>query len=215
MQQSLFQEKYSWPLRIWHWLTFIIVTALLFTVFVSQSFLDGEHTGIVITGAAAKKGSVLTEQQVRTMVGSLRQTIWKWHTYFGYVLGGLFLFRLVLEFFQPKEQRFITKFKKGLTASKNTADKKDGRHYRFVKFIYALFYILLATIVITGLLMAFYDNDPAMSKDTFHNIKEIHEKCYYILLGFLFIHLAGVIKAEFGKDKNITSRMINGGNDIA
>ena len=215
MQQSLFHEKYSWQLRIWHWLTFIIVTALLFTVLVSQTFLDVEHTGIVITRAAAKKGAVLTEQQSRLMVGSLRDTIWKWHTYFGYVLGGLFLFRLLLEFFQPKEERFITKFKKGLSESKNKEDKKDGRHYLFVKFIYALFYILLTTIVITGLLMAFYDNDPAMSKDTFHSIKEIHEKCYYILLGFLFIHLAGVIKAEFGKDKNITSRMINGGNDIA
>ena len=211
MQQTLFREKYSWSLRIWHWLTFIIVTALIFTVLVSDTFLDGEHTGIVITSAAAKKGALLTEDQSRLMVGSLRHTIWKWHTYIGYVLSGLFLFRLVLEFFQLKEQRFITKFKKGLTASKNTADKKDGRHYLFVKFIYALFYILLTAIVITGLLMAYYDNDPAMSKATFHDRKEIHEKCYYILLGFLFIHLAGVIKAEFTKDKNIISGMVNGG----
>ncbi|MBI2730271.1 MAG: cytochrome b/b6 domain-containing protein [Sphingobacteriales bacterium] len=210
MQQALFHERYSWSLRIWHWLTFIIVAALIATVLVSDTFLDGQHTRFIVSTATERKGAVLTPDQTKEVVITLRQTIWKWHTYLGYVLGGLFAFRLLLEFFQTKEERFVRKFKKGFAASKQAADKKEGKHYFIVKIIYALFYILLTTIVITGLLMAFYDDDPAMSKETFHDIKEIHEKCYYILLVFLLIHLGGVIKAEFGKDKNIISRMVHG-----
>ncbi|MGE5107589.1 MAG: cytochrome b/b6 domain-containing protein [Sphingobacteriales bacterium] len=213
MQQTLFREKYSWSLRIWHWLTFIVVAALIFTVLVSDTFLDGQHTRFVITNAAERKGAILTADQSKEMVINLRHTIWKWHNYLGYILGGLFLFRLLLEFFQPGEEKFISKLKKGLTASKNTTAevKNDGRHYFFIKIIYVLFYILLTTIVITGLWMAYYDNDPAITKETFHDVKEIHEKCYYILLVFLLLHLGGAIKAELGKDKNIISRMVNGG----
>lgn len=212
MQQSLFNERHTITLRLWHWLTFLIVAILIFTVLVSDTFLDGQHTKAVVTYAAQRKGAALTNDQAREIVISLRATIWKWHNYFGYVLVGLYILRLLIEFFQPKDQRFVFKFKKGMKAASDSSDKKSGRHYLLVKILYAFFYLLLTGIAVTGLWLAFYKDDPAVSNETFDEIKELHENGYNMLLVFLFLHLAGVIRAEFGKDKNIISRMINGGN---
>lgn len=211
MQPSLLPEKYSLSLRIWHWVTFLIVTVLIITVLINDTVLDEDAAPAVIMQAAAKKAATLSKDQSAAILEPLRETVWEWHTWLGYALGVLFLYRIGLEFFQLKEERFAFKLKKGMASAKNSTNKKSARHYLLVKIIYAFFYILLTGIVITGLWLAFYKEDSSVAKETFNDIKELHENCYNILLVFLFLHLGGVIRAELGKDKHIISRMINGG----
>lgn len=212
MQQTIFNERFSLSLRIWHWLTFIMISIQIFTVMVGETFLDWQHSSFVINAAASRKGATLTHEQNSEIVMSLRDTIWKWHTYFGYIIIGLFVFRILLEFFQPKEERFTVKFKKGLNATRNSDDPKNAKHYLLVKFIYAIFYILMAAIVGTGLWLALNNNNPS-AREMFGEVRELHETCYHILLGFLFLHFGGVILNEFGKNKGLISGIINGGKD--
>ncbi|MBI3720021.1 MAG: cytochrome b/b6 domain-containing protein [Sphingobacteriales bacterium] len=212
MQQTIFHEKFSWSLRIWHWLTFVMVSIQIFTVMVGETFLDWQHSNFIINAAATRKGVMLTQEQSREMVMSLRDTIWKWHTYFGYVLIGLFVFRILLEFFQPKEERFTVKFKKGMNAAQNSDDTKNGKHYLLVKFIYAIFYVLMAGIVGTGIWLALNNGNPS-ARETFGEVRELHETFYHVLLGFLFLHLGGVILNEFGKNKGLISYIFNGGKE--
>jgi cytochrome b561 len=211
MQEAVFQDKYALSLRIWHWLTFIVVTILIITVLVNDTVLNEETAPAVITRAATEKAVVLNKDQAAAILEPLRETVWEWHTYLGYALGVLFLFRIAAEFFQPAEEKLIAKVKRGITLAKNSNNRKEGRHYLFVKILYTGFYILLTGIVITGLWLAFFKEDNTFSKETIAAIKELHENFYNILLVFLFLHLAGVLRAELGKDKNLISRMINGG----
>lgn len=211
MKTTLFQERHSAALRLWHWSTLIVTCLLLFSIAVSKTFLSGPHAGFVIDHAAARKGIHMNFDQVREIIGSLRQTIWKWHIRFGYFLSGLFVFRIMIEFFQPRELWFSSKVKRGIRAIKNKEERKTGRHYLIVKSIYFLFYGLMAAMVISGLWLAWHRNDQAITEEQFHSVKEIHEASFNFLLLFLLIHLVGVIRAERGKHRNIVSAMINGG----
>jgi cytochrome b len=210
MNQSIFSDRYSFSIRAWHWLTFLVTFFLLFTIAVSKTFLNGQHTFFVISHTTSRYGAKLTGQQVGETVIALRATIWKWHTKAGYLLSGLFAFRILVEIF---ERRSITGIKKAFSAFK-LKTRKDSRLYLLVKITYLVFYCLFATITFTGLWMAFYKNDPSINDEKFHGVKEIHEACFNFILLFILFHLAGVIRAELGKHKNLVSGMIHGNKEF-
>ena len=78
-----------------------------------------------------------------------------------------------------------------------------------IKTLYAVFYVLLIVMVVTGLCLAFRDSVPALRK--MHFIKEIHGFIMYLIIGFIIVHIAGVIIGERKGHKGIVSDMINGG----
>ena len=47
-------------------------------------------------------------------------------------------------------------------------------------------------------------------KETAHDIKELHEAVYNIILIFVPLHVAGVVVADIRDEKGIISNMING-----
>lgn len=202
-----FNERQSRAMRLWHWLTVIITGLLLITIFVSKTYLNGMRTGQTIEQTTSKFGAKLNQQQVGETVVALRNNIWRSHIYFGYALSILFGFRLLIELFTGK---LVKSFRKGLSFSKLKQERKTAVHYLIVKTIYFLFYMMLGTIVITGLWMAYYRGSNAVSPERFHGVKEIHETCFNLLLLFIFVHLIGVIRAERDKHKNIVSGMIHG-----
>jgi len=79
-----------------------------------------------------------------------------------------------------------------------------------VKSLYAIFYLLLIIMVVTGLFLAFEDFF-APYKAIRHSVKEFHGFCMYLIIGFIVIHIAGVFLAERKDSKGIVSDMINGG----
>lgn len=211
MKQVSFRESHSGLLRLWHWASVIVTGLLLFTVFVSKTFLNVFHTKDSILHSLTGSGVKLTQEQAWGAALALRDYVWQWHTRFGFVLAGLFGFRLLIEVLQLKEERFFTRIRRALAQLRRKEMVPQAKHYFIVKMIYLLFYGLLATIVFTGLWM----NNNIQLKETaaerFHSVKEIHENAFLFLLLFIFLHLVGLIRAERGKYKDVVSDMINGG----
>jgi Ni/Fe-hydrogenase 1 B-type cytochrome subunit len=59
-------------------------------------------------------------------------------------------------------------------------------------------------------LMIHFSQDLCMLKETSHDIKEIHELVFNIILYFVPLHIAGVIIADNRDEKGLISTMING-----
>jgi len=205
-------KKYAAPLRFWHWANAIIISGSLITVLINSTITNGRTSATLIKDELQKAGANVTTDQARSTSHALGDSVWDIHVYFGYALAALLVFRLLLEFFQVADQKFIRKIKNAYTKFKVTkANREAARHELAVKTIYSLFYILLIIMVVTGLFLAFEDALVAY-KSIRHSVKNIHGFCMYLALAFIIIHLAGVFLAERKKESaGIVSDMINGG----
>ena len=210
MKPVSFRESHSAAIRFWHWSSFIVVGFLLMTIFVGKTFLDFRQTASTIQQTLEQKHIQINSDQASDLAFTLREMIWKWHTIFGYILCGLLGFRLLIEFLQPKEQQFLARMKRAYFFYRHKHDMPQNKHYLTVKTIYLIFYLLIMTMAGTGLWLAFNRNTELVIGGDFHTVKEVHENCMILILLFIFIHLAGVIRAERKKYKGVVSDMING-----
>ncbi|MDN3582065.1 cytochrome b/b6 domain-containing protein [Mucilaginibacter flavus] len=205
-------KKYSWPLRLWHWLNLVVIGGSLITVLINSTITDRQPISKLVQTELQKSGVTITGQEAGSVAHSLEDNVWNVHIYFGYVLVALLLFRLLLEFFQLADQKFIRQFKSAYHQYKITKKNREAaQHEWVVKLIYTVFYLLLVIMAVTGLFLAFEDA-MAPYKAIRHNVKDVHGFCMYLIIAFIVVHIAGVLLAE-RKDtgKGIVSDMINGG----
>lgn len=204
-------KKYASSLRLWHWVNMLVITGSLLTVLLNSTLLKSRNDAPVIKAALHHAGAIVTDDQVKSVTHDLSDKVWDVHVYFGYGLAALLLFRIILEFFQLADQKFIRILK---TAWRNFKDTKKqrmaSRHELAVKTIYAIFYFLLFVMVITGLFLAFEDFFEPY-KSIRHSVKEVHNFGMYLVLAFIIVHVTGVFLAERKESKGIVSDMINGG----
>lgn len=151
---------------------------------------------------------IITDDNAGTILHTLREEIWALHTWFGYGLIALLLFRLISEFFQLADQKLIRGIKSAYQHYNIVKQNRVARHELVVKTIYALFYLMLITIAVTGVILV-YRHD--IVKEVTQPAKEIHEITMYLIMAFIAIHLVGVFLGERNKSKGIVSDMINGG----
>jgi Ni/Fe-hydrogenase 1 B-type cytochrome subunit len=204
-------KKYSTSLRVWHWANTIVISGSLITVLINATITDDGVVSTLIKDELKNAGTTVSNKQAGSVAHALSDSVWSIHTYFGYVLVGLFLFRLVFEFFQLADQKFIRKMKSVYRQFQSTKKERElAKHELTVKAIYAAFYILLVVMAVTGLFLAFEDL-LAPFKSIRHSVKEVHGFCMYLIIAFIFVHLAGVFLAERKDNKGIVSDMINGG----
>ena len=201
------QKKYSSGLRLWHWLSAMIISGSLLTVLADSTITNGHTNAGVIQKSFAEKNVTISQDQARSAAHEIGDRVWQLHTYFGYVLIALFIFRLALEFSHRADQKLIRKLKSAYAQLKGEPNKQ-AKHDLVVKFLYLIFYMLLGIMAITGLCMAFEDDVPALK---IHALREIHSFCMYLIIAFIIVHLAGVFLAERNNAKGIVSDMINGG----
>jgi len=204
-------KKNSAPLRLWHWLTVLIISGSLITVLINSTITDKhEITSLVKEKIQETKG--IDNNLSRSVAGALEDKVWAIHTYFGYCLAGLLLFRLLLELFQLADQKFIRKLRSAGNQFKHVKEKRQAALHDFtVEIIYSVFYCLLAIMVVTGLALAF-DDDFQFLRSIHHPVRSVHGFCMYLILVFIIVHVAGVFLAERKKEsKGIISDMINGG----
>lgn len=203
-------KKYSSTIRLWHWLNAVVISGSLLTVLLDATLFDKRPNAALIKTELKGAGAAITDSQARAAAHALNDKVWDIHVYFGYTLAGLLLFRLILEFFQLADQKFIRKIKSAyhqyFIIKKN---RELARHEFWVKTLYAVFYLMLLTMVVTGLCLAFEDDVPWLK--SIHAFREIHSFTMYLVIGFIIVHLAGVFLAERKDDKGIVSDMINGG----
>jgi Ni/Fe-hydrogenase 1 B-type cytochrome subunit len=200
-------KKYSANIRLWHWLSAITIVGSLLTVLINSTLFDKRTNTEFIANELKNAGAIVTNPQAKAVAHGLEDKIWDLHVYLGYFLVALFIYRLLLEIFQLRDQKFFNKLKLAFQyKSINPSTKKD----LFVKLLYLLFYVLLSLMVITGLSIKF-DEEIGISKSFSHSLKEIHGFIMYIILSFIVIHILGVFLAERTDQKGIVSDMINGG----
>jgi len=203
-------RKYSSSIRLWHWLNAVIITGSLLTVMINSTVMEAWTNASLITDKLKEKGVKITEDQARSVAFALSDKVWAVHTYLGYALAGLFLFRIILEFFELADQKLIRKIKSARQSFlSRQEDRISSRNEMLIKALYTVFYVLLMAMVVTGLCLAFRENIPVLRQ--MHFIKEIHGFTMYLVIGFILVHIAGVLIGERKRHKGIVSDMINGG----
>jgi Ni/Fe-hydrogenase 1 B-type cytochrome subunit len=208
-QEIQVKRKYSSTLRLWHWLNALVIIGSLTTVLINSTLNDRKDA--VTVYQQNTENAALSAAQIQSVVHQQEDRVWEIHVYFGYALAGLLLFRLVLEFFQLADQKFIRLLKFTYLHYKETKEHRFKAQKKFVvKLVYVVFYILLIIMVSTGLTMVFQD-DLGISRNIGHNVKEVHGFTMYLILTFIAAHIVGVYLAERSDQRGITSDMINGG----
>ncbi len=133
----------SFSLRLWHWLNVIIISGSLITVLINSTITDKQNiTSLVKEKIKDTKG--IDNDLSRSVAGALEDRVWAIHVYFGYCLAALLVFRLLLEFFQLADQKFIRKLKDaGEKYRKIKKDRQEALHALTVNITYGIFYALL------------------------------------------------------------------------
>ncbi len=214
LPEPTFKGKHSISMRLWHWSTVLTISGSLLTVLLAKTLLNTKANVALVQDNLQKNNITITSDQAKAVAHDFNDLAWTWHIYFGYVLAALFGFRLLFEFFQPKNQKVIPLLKNGLRYLKQTGiNKKTGQHYIFVRFTYVVLYIVLGLQAITGLFMV-YSDDVESLKVWRHNAKDVHNVLMWVIISYIVIHLGGVVMAELSKKyKGIVSQMINGGEE--
>ncbi len=177
--------------RIMHWAIALCMLFLLLTIFLRTTWMSRESMADIIQGYAAEKGIAMDNDMAGGLARRIREPMWNWHIYTGYVLVGLFAIRFALPLFGT--MRFANPLGKQLSAK--------------VKFQYALylvFYACVAVSLTTGLFIKF---GPESLEEA---MEEVHVLSIYYLLTFIGLHLGGVFLAEFTDQQGIVSRIVSG-----
>lgn len=192
-------KKHSAAIRLWHWMNAAIITGSLITVLINSTLFEDE--------------SIKSSVQEKSIFHLLEDKVWGIHTYFGYALAALFLFRILLELFQRNNEKFWHRlkivYKDYFIAEKN---RQVAKHELVVKLLYIIFYMLFSFMVVTGLILAFREQ-LAIPRNIAHSVQDFHGFCMYLIIAFVVVHVAGVILAERKNSSGIVSDMINGGKD--
>lgn len=199
----MFRKKQPLSLRVWHWLTSGVVLLLLITVVLRNTFLNVGSNKVLIISKAQSLGVTLSDLQAADIAKVIRNQFWQWHPIIGFVAIGLLAFRILI-FFMNKKENSKENNKENL--------KNKSAHYLWVKRFHLLFYVVLAIMGITGVLM-YWDEFFHISEKVVDQIQEFHETLMWFIIVFIVAHIVGVVRAEYGDDKGIVSDMINGGKD--
>ena len=184
-------KDYSKVYRIIHWAIAFAFMFLLITIFLRLTWMNKNNMGDIIQTYLTGIGQTLSQEQAITLAKKIRQPMWMWHIYTGYVLVGLFSIRFLLPLF-------------GHNKIQSPFDRALSLKVRFQNSVYILFYLCVITSLTTGLLIVF---GPSNLKET---LEEIHEFGIYYLIAYISLHLGGVLMAEFTNQKGIISRIISG-----
>lgn len=185
------KTKYSKIYRIIHWAIAVSFLLLLITIFLRLTWMNKYNVAEIIQDYLSGTDQVLTQDQLIALAKKIRQPMWDWHIYVGYVLVGLFSIRFILPPFG--HMRIQNPFAKNLSIKE-----------KFQKWTYIIFYLCVVTSLTTGLII---ELGPKEFKKP---MEEIHVLGLYYLIGFIVIHISGVLLAEFTVHKGIVSKIVSG-----
>lgn len=197
-------------IRIWHWLTFIVISGIILTVLINSTLTNQRKNIPMVQEQLKSRNIIVTEDQAFAVTREYEDKFWNVHKLFGYSLAFLLISRVIIELTQPGEEKIRTRIKNalGLYRQKDN-NKNEYRHYLRVKTGYLLFYILVIGMALTGLTLAF-GRDLGIPRELSRTIREIHSFGQYLMYTFIALHIGGVIVAENMKIRGIVSGMING-----
>lgn len=210
---KFFRLRYATAIRIWHWLTFLLISGSLITVLLVATLFKPDRKRPPET---EKKTSVEQKFDPSKLDPQTKAAffyankIWDVHKLIGFGLCFLLLSRVAIEVSRKKEDRLLSSINRALAIpAGNSETLKDKKHYLLVKRGYLVFYFLIFLMAGTGLIMAFENAE--ILKSINRPAREIHSFVQYLIYAYILLHLIGVIRADLTKQKGIVSAMINGG----
>ena len=204
-------KDYRAPLRFWHWVSALLISALLATILFQKVIVNSRSAVPEFQQVLSKDNVVLTTQQARSLTHIISERIWEWHIYIGLALVGFWLLRVAMELRGPAEMRFSARLLEVARRYRLAPPAEKGAVGKilFTKGTYALFYAFLAVMCITGLILT-YHNEVALFDKIEHTAEEIHNVTMWLIIGFFVVHVVGVVWTEITKDHGLISRMVSG-----
>jgi Ni/Fe-hydrogenase 1 B-type cytochrome subunit len=209
-EKSPFLQSHSATIRIWHWVSFILISLIIVTVLLNTTLLNPRKNAGQVQSQLKEQGITITERQSFFVAHQFDDKLWDLHRLLGIGVAIMLVFRILSELLMPKDERIRTRVKSALNLFRSgSVDKAGYRHYLIVKYSYFLFYILIFYMALTGLTLAF-ERQLGLPGQINHTIKELHGAGQWVMYAFVLFHLGGVILADLGKAKGVVSGMING-----
>ena len=190
-------HKWSLNFRLWHWIHATVVLGLIGTVLLRKTFLSWRTNSELLTQKLSEINLEVTADQAKVLAKAIRAPMWEWHIILGYALAALVVWRILLFFTESGKQNY-----------QNLG--VETFHKKMVKLGYIGIYGIILFMAASGLVIHFYEA-LGLTKDSAHDIKEIHELAYNAILIFAPLHIIGVFIAENQDEKGILSDMVNGG----
>src|SRR5690554_6655448 len=132
--------SYSRIYRIIHWAIAVTFLLLLITIFLRLTWMNKFNMADIIQTYLSGTDQTLTQEQLIVLAKKIRQPMWDWHIYMGYVLVGLFSLRFTLPFF-------------GTMKFQNPLVKNLSIKQKFQKWAYIVFYVCVVASLVTGLII--------------------------------------------------------------
>jgi len=188
-------KRFSLASRLIHWAIAFTFLYLLVTVLLRMGWMNRGSMGTIIQNGLGEEGVTVNEDVATKVAKQVRRPMWETHIIAGYVLTGLYVVRMIINYIQGAG--FASPFAKNLSG-----------YQRFRSWVYVLFYIFVAGSLITGLLIEF-------GPGSIHEIsEEIHKLSLYYMVGFIALHLVGVVVADGTKERGIISKIISGDKQV-
>ena len=199
-------KDYRGLLRFWHWANTLLISLQLMTI-LFQKVIVKSRSAVTELQSSGKNVSV---SQARELAHIISDRIWAWHIYFGWTLVALWVIRLGLQLTGPSELRFSARLLEVLRRYRLAppADKGKAGKILFAKTTYALFYLFITIMVATGLILIY--EDVSWLKGVHHLAEETHNVTMFLIIGFIVLHIVGVVWAESKEDHGLISRMVGG-----
>ena len=216
-KHSFFSDPHSAALRIWHWLTFLFIAGSMITVLFAATIFSRPEgpppapktsTGQVVAAKPQPFDFSKLDPATRASF-QLEHKVWDAHRLIGFGVAFLLLSRIVIEITTGKDQRLLGRIRAAVSSGvKDPEAMKEKKHYVLVKRGYLVFYVLLAVMATSGMIMAF--DHAAIFKTIIRPVREIHSVGQYLIYTYVLAHLLGVIRADIGKHRGMVSSMIHG-----
>ncbi|RZL11148.1 MAG: cytochrome b/b6 domain-containing protein [Hymenobacter sp.] len=204
-------HDYSAAMRAWHWVNAALVSGQLLTILFQKVIVNAKGAVPEFQEAIAKGGGTLTQPQGRAVAHVISERIWTWHVWMGVALAAFWLFWTVMQALDPAGRRFGARLVAAARRYKLAApaEHADARHALLAKLTYAAFYLFITIMVVTGLVLTFADEVPFL-RSVKHTAEEVHNVTMYLIIGYIVLHVVGVVWSEITKDHGLISRMISG-----
>ena len=190
------KTQYTPLYRFWHWLMAFSVIGLLGTVALRKTFLSWHTNAEIIQVKLAAAGTEVTAETAKLVAKAIREPMWEWHYIFALFLAISILIRLVM-------------VARDLSIFPMLVLIRVPKEEKLQKAVYLFLCMSLMVMAVSGGTLYFYEA-LGFTKEGVHWVKELHEYVMYAVVGFVSLHLAGVLRHEFTTKEGIISKMIHG-----
>lgn len=174
--------------RSLHWALALPMLLILLTIALRNGWMEKHFMAGLLDQGLQTVDVVLDDKALIKLAKSIRNAMFAWHKYAGYVISAVILLRLAYS--GRFGWQWALPWQAGLE-----------RKARFKGWVYVIFYASVVVSCCTGLYFDFVAHPSAKV------MKEVHQWFFWLYVAFPILHLAGMIVAEHTDEPGLVSRM--------